>query len=136
MLKEQAVSYYQKGYNCAEAMILGGNAYYELNLPKESFLTMAAFGGGVNREDLCGAISGGVALLGLIFVKNRSCESEIIKEITQEYVDRFESSMGSLNCKILKDSHRNEVEKCTSVVETSGRILEETVEKYKKHRVK
>ena len=136
MLKEQTVNYYQQGYNCAEAMILGGDVYYELNLPKESFLTMAAFGGGMNREDLCGAISGGVALLGLIFVKNRSYESEIIKEITQEYVDRFESSMGSLNCKILKDSHRNEVEKCASVVDASSRILEEIVEKYKTYRVK
>lgn len=133
---EKTVKYYMNGCNCAEAMILGGNDYYGLKLPKESFLTMAAFGGGVNREDLCGAVSGGVALLGLLFVKERSHDSGMIGEITKEYVNRFEASMGSLNCKKLKEIHRNDTEKCSAVVEASSRVLEEIVEEYAKHRVR
>lgn len=130
MLKELAKKYYQNGYNCAEAMLLAGNDYYQLGLSADTFKAMAGFGGGVGVEDLCGVISGSTALLGVLLVDSRASGSGIIKEATVELVERFREKMSSLNCKELKDLYREEEAKCSSVVEAGGEILEAIVRKY------
>lgn len=131
MLKDLAKKYYQNGYNCAEAMLLAGNEYYQLGLSPDTFKMMAGFGGGVNVEDLCGVISGSTALLGILFVESRAAESEVIKEATVEFVERFRLELASSNCKELKALHREEDVKCSSVVEVGGAILEDIVKKYR-----
>lgn len=131
MLKDIARDNYQNGYNCAEAMLLAGNEYYNLDLNPDTFKVMAGFGGGVDVEDLCGVVSGSVALLGIIFVDKRAYESQEIKEITEDFVESFRRELKTLNCKMLKDMYREEDAKCSSVVEAGGRVLEEVIIKYK-----
>jgi len=130
VLKDVAKKYYENGYNCAEAMLYAGNEYYGLGLDKQTFKVMAGFGGGVNTEDLCGVVSGSVAILGILFVNENAYESDHIKGITKEYVEVFKKRKGSMNCKELKDKYRNEEVKCSFVVESGAEALEEIILKH------
>lgn len=84
MLIDYVKKYYGTQYdlNCAEKIIYAANDAYDLKLDKKAFKTMAAFGGGMAIEDVCGAITGSLAVLGIIFVENRAHESSKIKEIS------------------------------------------------------
>lgn len=111
-------------------MLLGGNEYYELNLKGETFKIMAGFGGGASSEEFCGVISGGVALIGLLFTWERGHDSEKAKEVTKDFVESFREELSSTNCKTLKNLFREEEQKCSPVVVKGAQILERTLNKY------
>jgi len=111
-------------------MLLGGNEYYQLNLKGESFRIMAGFGGGLSTEDLCGAISGGVAVIGILLTEKEGYDKGRIKEATKDFIQSFQKELTSTNCKEIKESFREEQRKCTPVVERGANILEETLKKY------
>lgn len=111
-------------------MLLGGNKYYHLNLKGESFRIMAGFGGGLSTEELCGTISGGVAVIGILFTEKEDYDSGEIKEASKDFVQSFQKKLTSTNCKEIKESFREEERKCTPVVEKGAEILEEIIKKY------
>jgi len=55
MLLEVVKKYYGEKYdlNCSETILYAANEEYGLNLSKETFKTMAAFGGGMAIEATC-----------------------------------------------------------------------------------
>ena len=133
MLKDLANKYYSKEYdfNCAEAVLYACDEYYNLNLDKKTFKTMAGFGGGVAVESICGAISGGVAVIGILFVDQKSHESDKIKSLTYNFVKDVEDELGTSNCKELKDKYRDDVLRCEIVVQKIAQILEDTIDSQK-----
>ncbi len=127
MLKEKAAVYYTPlyDYNCAEAMIYAANDVYELNLSKDTLKVMAGFGGGMAVESTCGALAGGIAVLGILFVKEKAHESDQMKNLVTEFMNLFETRMGTIYCGELKDRYREEPpQKCRCVVEVAADILE------------
>ena len=64
--KELAKSYFLKGYNCAQSVVLA--FHEELGLDEETAARMAsAFGGGMGRlREVCGTVSGMFLVLGLL----------------------------------------------------------------------
>lgn len=111
-------------------MLLGGNKYYGLDLTKETMTTMRGFGGGMHTEDLCGALSGGVAVMGIIFSEKKEYDQEKIPAATKDFVESFHRELSSTNCKELKNIYRKEVAKCSPVVSKAGEILERVLVKY------
>jgi len=112
-------------------MLLGGNEYYQLHLKGESFRIMAGFGGGLSTEELCGAISGGVAVIGVLLTEKEGYDKGQIKEATKEFIQSFQRELASTNCKEIKESFREEERKCTPVVAKGADILEETLKNSK-----
>ena len=49
MLVDLVNKYYDKKYdlNCAECMLVAANEEYDLNISKQTLMTMASFGGGM-----------------------------------------------------------------------------------------
>lgn len=129
MLKETIKKYYgsQRDLNCAEAMVYAANETYDMRLEKETLRAVAGFGGGLGIEDICGAITGGVAVLGIIFVEDRAHESKLIKALTSDFIQRVRVELGSSNCKILKEQYRDDESKCAPVVEAVAAILEDII---------
>ena len=72
MLRETAEGYYKQGYNCAEAMLRAINMAWGLRLSDESLRLAAGFGGGMGCEDACGAMTGAVAGLSALLVKDKA----------------------------------------------------------------
>ena len=132
MLKNIAEKYYSPEYdlNCAETLLYAANEAYNLNLPKDALKTMAGFGGGMVIEDVCGALTGAIAALGVLYVEDKAHESEILKTLVPDLIQKFEEKLGTKNCKLLKDKYReDEPIKCKKIVLIAALALEEVVNK-------
>lgn len=127
ILKETAKKYWTKEYdlNCAECILYAANEEYNLNLSHETFKTLAGFGGGMATGAVCGAISGAVAVLGVMFTEERGHKSPKVRSMTQEFIKRFKEELGYINCKELKTKIANPEEKsCSNMIAVSAEILE------------
>ncbi len=129
MLVEKVRKYYGSEYdlNCAETILYGANEEYGLNLPKETFKTMAAFGGGMAIEDTCGVATGAICVIGIIFTKERAHESDYVKELTKEFMENFKKECTTLNCASLKERYRNDEIRCSNIVEIGAEILDKII---------
>ncbi|SCY80139.1 C-GCAxxG-C-C family (seleno)protein [Alkaliphilus peptidifermentans] len=129
MLSKLAEKYYSSTYdlNCAEAIIYAANEEYKLNLQKETLKAMSGFGGGMAVEGVCGAAAGAVAVLGILFTKEKAHETEGLKELTADLVNRVEDRLKTINCKELKDLYRDDITKCKLVVIATADILDDIV---------
>jgi C_GCAxxG_C_C family probable redox protein len=132
LLKETAKKYWTKEYdlNCAECIMYAANEEYNLNLSHETFKTMAGFGGGMASGSVCGAISGAVAVLGIMFTEERGHKSPKLRAMTQEFIKRFKEEMGYIDCRDLKTKIVNPEDKsCSRMIEVSAEILESIIKK-------
>ena len=134
MLVEAVKKYYDKSYdlNCAETILYGANEACGLELDKKALKTMAAFGGGMAIEETCGALTGALAVLGILYVEKRAHESDRIKELTKEYFHKFKDKLSTDNCKKLKELYRNDEIRCESIVMAAAEVLEEMIEREEK----
>ena len=130
---EKAKEYFIQGFNCSQAVAL---AFADCTDVSEETIgkIMQPFGGGVGRLRLtCGAISGMVAVVGLVFGKNEAGNSK--KEtyaIVQELCNRFKLKNGSLICEeLLTGTHLSgnaegyKKKPCAELVYDAAQILEE-----------
>ncbi|NGX99214.1 MAG: hypothetical protein G4V63_29660 [Candidatus Afipia apatlaquensis] len=136
MLLDKAKKYYDKSYdlNCAETILYAANEEYNMNLSKETLKTMAAFGGGMAVEGVCGAVSGALASLSILFTNERGHESDRIKKLTTEFFTKFREALGNENCRELKPKYRNDEIRCTVMIETAAKILDEMVTREQNHK--
>lgn len=95
------------GFHCAEAT---AKTILDWKLEGSSAeLTKAASGfmGGIGgtQAGTCGALTGGIVALGLIYGRNEpGLDIQHIRKLAAEYVSRFENEFGSTNCGVLLDS--------------------------------
>lgn len=132
MLIDKIRKYYNKeiyDLNCAETILYGANEEYKMNLSKETLKSVAAFGGGMAIESTCGCITGALAVLGILFIKERAHESEIIKNITIQFINEFELRLKTTNCKDLKEKYKTENLRCSIIIDCTAEILDEIVQK-------
>ncbi len=115
--------------NCAEKILYASNEVYDLGLDHASLKMSAGFGGGIGMESVCGALTGGVMVLGTLFIVNRAHESDRVKLLTREFFESYESEMGSTVCKPLKDMHRTEELKCSNIIVKASKILEAIIDR-------
>lgn len=131
MLSDTVRKYYigDCDLNCAEAMLYAANEEYGMLLDKKALKTMAAFGGGMGIEEACGAMTGGLAALGVLFVKDRAHESDRIKRLSKEFIEAFKEKLSTENCRKLKDIHREDANKCEYIVVTAAELLDKIVDR-------
>ncbi len=114
--------------NCAEKILYGANEAYNLGLNAEALKLAAGFGGGMGIEDVCGALTASIMVLGRLFV-SRNAHQSSIKELTQELFDRYRQAMDSIDCAPLKAAHRNEEIQCDRVIQKAAELLDDIVER-------
>ncbi len=124
MLKEQALHYYEQGYNCAESLVYGTNAALKLNLDENACHLMAGLGGGLQVGDVCGALTGSVCALGCLIVKTKAHDCPELKPLTQAVVEQVRTRLGSLRCDEIKPRLFQPERRCAATVENCADILE------------
>lgn len=129
MLVDKCIKYYDKKYdlNCAECMLYAANDEYGLGLTKKHFKAAGGFGGGMAVENVCGALTGAVMVLGCLFVNERAHESDKIKLLTKEMVERFSEKLKTVNCSQLKSLYRDDQKRCIDIITTSAQILDDII---------
>ena len=121
-------------YNCAESILYGANQVYDLGLDKNALKMAAGFGGGVGIEAICGALTGGVMVLGRMFTEDRAHASPRVKELTIELIERFRREMGEIDCTPLKERYRTEELGCRNVILKGAQVLERIIREEQQRR--
>ena len=96
---ELAKANFEKGMNCAQAVLLAFKD--EIGLPEETLKKfIIGFGGGFGRQRLtCGAVSGMVAVLS--FLKSDGEDKLAAYSLVQQACADFISELGTLSCEQL-----------------------------------
>ena len=98
---EQALTYFNDGYNCSQAVFMAYSDLY--NMDKELAAKISSsFGGGMGRlREVCGAVTGMFMVLGLhypaIDVKNKAAKTTNYAAV-QRTAAEFKLEMGSFIC--------------------------------------
>ena len=101
---DAALEKFLSGYNCAQAVLYAYGP--ELGLDSERALKLATgLGAGMGRRgEVCGAVTGGILVLGLKYGRggqqDRSATEQTYQK-TQELMAGFEQRHGSCNCRLL-----------------------------------
>lgn len=132
MLKDIVREIYEnQDLNCAETVLYAANQEYKLGLDEKALKLAAGFGGGMAIEDKCGALTGAIMVLGVIFVKEKAHESDKIKVLTKELLKRYQEEMGSIDCAPLKEKYRDDIIKCRDIIDKAAEILDSIIKQEK-----
>ena len=113
--------------SCSETILHAANERFDMHLPDSAFHIMAPFSGGMMIEDTCGALTGSIAVLGLLFTDNVAHNSPRLKVLVKEFFENFTSSMNSVTCSVLKENYRSEQSGCLEIILLAGEILESII---------
>lgn len=99
-----AVAKFRDSYNCSQSVLYAHCD--DLNLDRNTALRLACgFGAGMGRkEEVCGAISGGILVLGLRHGRSEQDDrsaTETTYAKTRELMERFQQRHGTFICKQL-----------------------------------
>ncbi|MBU4268034.1 MAG: C-GCAxxG-C-C family protein [Acidobacteria bacterium] len=115
---EEAVDMMTADYNCAQSVL---SVFCEdLNLDKDAALKLTTgFGAGMaRRQEVCGAVSGGIMAIGLKFGRGLADEKAVAENtylLVGEFMKRFSDKYGSCLCRVLLDG--------CDLMSESGRIF-------------
>lgn len=131
MLIKNIEKYYSEEFdlNCAETILYAANETYGLGLDKKALKLAAGFGGGMNINGPCGALTGAVMVLAALYIKDRGHEGDRVKNLEKELFERYEEKMGDILCHPLKDKYKTEEYKCLDVIKAAGDILDDIVKR-------
>ena len=98
-IARSAEAHFVSGYNCAESVLLSIAEAFSINTDISK--NASFFGGGVGstHQELCGAISGAVLILGQLLGRNNP-ETNIDehKKIVKNILDSFNNKFTTVNC--------------------------------------
>ena len=100
---KKAVDYYCSNFNCTQGVF---TAYaVEYGIDEKLALKLATnFGGGARKGEMCGAVSGALMVLGLLYGHSESEDHETKARsyaLSEEYMNRFIRENGSVVCREL-----------------------------------
>jgi C_GCAxxG_C_C family probable redox protein len=100
-VEEKAFDYFNSGFNCAEAVL---RALVEITAEKDADCVTkiaSAFGGGLGttREELCGALSGGIMAIGYLMGRNSpGADNEAALQTAAKLRRSFLDKYGDTKC--------------------------------------
>lgn len=104
-IRETAENYYRNGdFFCSEAIVKTIKDEFELPISDEIVAAASGFPIGIGGSGCtCGAVSGGVMALGLVFGRQAPRDPKVRKtmELTKELHEKFRNNHKSLCCRIL-----------------------------------
>lgn len=131
---EKAMELFSRGFVCSQAVL---GAFCEtMGLDERQALKIAnGFGGGIARsQQICGAVSGAVMVIGLKYgradIQNTAAHEETYRKI-DNFCERFKELNGSCNCRELLGCSLAEAREkgyfstlCLKYVQDAARLLE------------
>jgi len=95
---------FSSGYNCSQSVLY--SFCDDLHLDKDTALRLACgFGGGIaKRQEICGAVSGGILAIGLKHGRGEGQEKPVTEAMylkVRALTSRFEARHGSCSCRAL-----------------------------------
>lgn len=119
-----------QGYHCSESMLVGVGSLLTPVHP-QAIKAATGFAGGIGetKDDLCGALTGGLMVIGLLHGRTGSKEDDDeCQRLSALYRQKFIQEYGCRICREIRagwddEPHDVRVEKCSQVVERAAEIL-------------
>ncbi len=120
--------------SCSETILYGANQVYDLGLDEKALHMAAGFGAGMGVESVCGALTGGIMVLGVLFVDDSAHENNsLIYDLAEQFLTAYQERMGEIECRSLRDKYYNkqvaDVSGCREIILTTAEVLEEFIAK-------
>ena len=145
--KEKALNYFSQKLHCSQSVIAAFAD--ECEITEEQALKLGScFGGGMRKGQVCGAVTGALMVLGLLFGQKKAADAEgrqSSDEVNDLMMDRFKEKCGSYICNDLLgcdittiEGHQHCVDNrlftefCPKMVAAAVEITEEIIAEYKK----
>lgn len=130
MLKDIARKYYEQGFNCAESIIRAGNEYYNLGLDDKACKMTAAFGGGMQVGDVCGALTGSACVVSSRYVAANAHSCPDLHPVMLKLVRAFQAKFSSRVCREIKPKFFDKNVHCENTVTLAAEVLENVLSEY------
>ena len=140
--KEKAVEFFNSGFLCSQSVFAAFAARCGIS-EEEALKIGACFGAGMRKGEVCGACSGALMVLGMLYGQSdKSCPKDRDKanDATDKMMDRFKNKCGSYICNELLGcdittlegvdyARKNNLftELCPKMVANAAEILEEII---------
>ena len=100
---ELSLKYFRNGLYCSEAVVRAFNEVYKLGLPESAYKLTTGFGSGMGESGCaCGAVTGCVAVIGLVAGREKVYQSERIAYLaTKQLHDQFRAKHKAICCRVL-----------------------------------
>lgn len=134
---EKAFEYHKSGFHCAEAVSKAITEVYGNGTCRDIPKVATAFGGGVGRtkQDICGALTGGIIALGYLFGRSEpGADWTDVSELAAKLKRRFVLEYGSTNCGALLATFgpQEDMMRCKQLSGEVAGILAEIIEVHAK----
>jgi len=103
LTSKEALSYFNKGLNCAQAVLSAFCEEYGLSR-ETAYRIAGGLGSGMRSGEICGAVSGAVLVIGLKYGQKTYSDFESKKtcyEKTEEFLKKYGDANGSIICRDL-----------------------------------
>ncbi len=116
--------------HCTEAVMLTVGEQTLGSLDPRILKITSIFAGGLagTRQELCGALSSGAMIIGMLYGRSRLGEDEqLARQMVKTYRERFLAEFGTTQCSPLRDRHAapDGSTNCGPVVERAAMLLQE-----------
>ena len=144
---DKAVEYFSHNFNCSQGVFTAFAVENDID-EKLALKLGTCLGGGGRKGEMCGAVSGALMALGLLYghsEENDSAAKAKAYAMTVEFMDRFSQRNGSVVCRELLGYDLSKPEemaiikekklfqtKCTERIRSAAEILDELLKEYKK----
>ncbi|MGI6575208.1 MAG: C-GCAxxG-C-C family (seleno)protein [bacterium] len=117
---------FNAGANCSEAIWQAFSTHLTEDEQKLGNHLAGGFGGGISAGDICGAIAGGVLVLGLHYGRDPGAErKKELKELGKKFYQMAQAELGSVYCRDLRNlQEENYRAKCAVIVEKMAALVE------------
>ncbi|MDR2649686.1 MAG: C-GCAxxG-C-C family protein [Clostridiales bacterium] len=122
-MRELAVKYYRKGFNCSQCILKAANIVYNIKVPEQSFNMCRGVDAGFGSGNLCCALVGGVMVFGLMFDK------DVTKCMRIRLFELFQQKYSSIQCAALT---RRMNDGCEQIVADAAALTQRVIEEYRR----
>jgi C_GCAxxG_C_C family probable redox protein len=140
--KQKAVDYFSQKLHCSQSVLAAFSE--ECGITEEQALKLGScFGGGMRKGEVCGAVSGALMVLGLLYGQKNAGDAEgrqSSNKVNDLMMDRFKEKCGSYVCNDLlgcdittEEGHQHCVDNklftefCPKMVAAAVDIVEEII---------
>ena len=129
-MRNRAGENFRSGYNCSEAIFVAFRELVAPDLNPELVRMFTGYGGGLGHAGcMCGALTGSVAVLGLLAGRvNQDGDREKCYELARNFHDRFEQKFSATCCRVLNPhpfDTKEHLKNCLKITGNTAKLLTE-----------
>jgi C_GCAxxG_C_C family probable redox protein len=127
-IAELAAGLLREGYHCSEAVLLAVGPRVVRDWHPACVRMSTGFAGGMggSRQDVCGALAGGVMVIGALFGRSTLEDDALAQRLAKQFRERFVEAFGTTQCIRLREEvveGENGLGSCAVLVQRTTMML-------------